>query len=69
MRQKILTLGFASIFILGFSACHRNAQGEGPMERSGKAVDKAGEQTGEAVKKGVNKTGEAVENTGEKMQK
>ena len=42
-----------SLFALGLSACGENPQGEGPMERSGKAIDKAAEKTGEAIGDGV----------------
>jgi hypothetical protein len=61
-------LALSVIFLLGTSACHRNERGEGPMERSGKAVDNAGEKTSDTVKEGVEKTGEATERAGEKMQ-
>lgn len=67
MNRKHLCL--VAILFLGITACSRNAKGEGPMERSGKSVDKAAEKTGEAVKDSVNKTGEGVENAGEKMQR
>ena len=46
----------------------KNAAGEGPVERAGKATDKAVEKTGEVIKEGAKKTGEAVEKTGEKIQ-
>lgn len=66
MNRKHLCL--VSVALLGLAACGRNSKGEGPMERSGKAVDNAAEKTGETVKEGVEKTGEGVENAGEKMQ-
>ena len=69
MQHQRLPLIGLSILLLCLAACGEdNAQGEGPMERSGKAVDKAAEKTGEALKEGVEKVGEGVEKVGEKMQ-
>jgi hypothetical protein len=65
---RILTCCCLLLAACGITACGRNAKGEGPMERSGKAVDKAAKDTGEAVHEGVEKTGEATERAGEKMQ-
>jgi hypothetical protein len=41
---------------------------DGPMERTGEAIDKAAEKTGEVIEKGVDKTGEKLEEAGEKLQ-
>jgi len=60
------------------TACHKNKDAEGPMERAGKHVDnaaektkegleKAAEKTDEAAHKAVQATGEAFEKTGEKL--
>jgi hypothetical protein len=55
------------------SACHRDRDAEGPMERAGKGVDRAADESGRALRKGAEKTGEAVEHaadaTGEALQK
>lgn len=67
MSRKIITVCTALLLAVGFTACGKKKD-EGPMERSGKAVDEAAEKTGEAVKEGVEKTGEKVEEAGEKMQ-
>ena len=67
MKPQFITFN-AALMLVGITACDHNAQGEGPMERSGKAVDKAAEKTGEAVKDGAEKVGEGVEKVGKKMQ-
>ncbi|HWA11687.1 MAG TPA: hypothetical protein VHA15_01200 [Burkholderiales bacterium] len=53
--------GIAAAIILGFtvaalSACER----EGPMEKAGKKIDKAGEKVGEAVEKAGEKLQDAA---------
>lgn len=54
------------LVLAGFLAC---AEKNGPMERTGRALDKAGSKTVKAVGKGLEKTGEALEHGGEKLQK
>jgi len=69
MQRKRLPMISLSFLLLCLAACGEdNAQGEGPMEQSGKAVDKAAEKTGEVLKEGVETVGEGVEKVGEKMQ-
>lgn len=53
--------------LVGVGCGEKNAAGEGPAERAGKATDKAVEKTGEVIKEGAKKTGEAVEKAGEKV--
>ncbi len=47
------------------SAC---AEKNGPMEKAGRALDKAGAKTAEAVGKAAKKTGEALQKAGDKIQ-
>jgi hypothetical protein len=54
-----LATGFVALVLA--SACHRNQQAEGPLERAGKHLDNAGEKTGKALKGAAEKTGEGVE--------
>lgn len=52
------------------TACgEKNAKGEGPMERFGRATDNAAEQAGDTIERGVHRTGEGIERLGEKMQR
>ncbi|MDD2899283.1 MAG: hypothetical protein PHI31_11290 [Desulfuromonadaceae bacterium] len=62
-RGIIIALSL-SILIGGMFGCKRN---EGPMERSGREIDKAVEKTGQQIKKAVEKTGEKLEKAGEKV--
>jgi hypothetical protein len=71
------------LILLGFllplaTACHKNKDAEGPMERAGKNVDKAAEETkaglqtaaektDEAAHKAVQATGEALGKAGDKL--
>ena len=65
--MKISRNGIAAVavcfLIAGVSGCKK----EGPMERTGKEIDKAAEKTGQQIKKGVDKTGDALEKTGDKI--
>jgi hypothetical protein len=63
----LAALVFASCIACG-GCGEKNAAGEGPVERAGRATDKAVEKTGEAIKEGARKTGEAAEKAGEKIQ-
>jgi hypothetical protein len=62
--SRILLLGTA---LLVTSACHKNKDAEGPMERAGKHVDDAAEKTGEALGTAAEKTGDALERAGQKL--
>ena len=55
-----LVVGF---LIAGVSGCTK----EGPMERSGKEIDKAAEKTGKQIDKAIKTTGEKIEKTGDTM--
>ena len=53
-----------AILVVGVSGCKKN---EGPMERTGREIDKAGEKTGQQIDKAVKKTGDTLEKAGEKI--
>jgi hypothetical protein len=57
----VLVLG---ILVAGVSGCKKK---EGPMERTGREIDKAAEKTGEKINKAVKKTGDNIEKAGEKI--
>lgn len=61
-RNLIAVLVF-SFLIAGVSGCKK----EGPMERTGKEIDKAAEKTGQQINKAVEKTGDQLEKTGDKI--
>ncbi len=67
--MKTLPLFALSVVVcLAAVGCgEKNAAGEGPVERAGKATDKAVDKTSEVIKEGAKKTGEAVEKAGEKI--
>jgi len=56
LKQVLLVL--AAIAVLALAGCKE----KGPMEKAGKAVDKAAEKTGDAVKDAADDTKDAVEN-------
>lgn len=51
--------------LLALAGCHRNAAGEGPMERTGSALDRAGADTGQALGRAATSTGNALNRAGE----
>ena len=55
------TLVFA---LLLASACHRDRDAAGPMERAGKGVDNAAAKTGTALEGAAHKTGDALDSAG-----
>ena len=59
--KSLIALLVLGILVAGVSGCKKN---EGPMERTGKEIDKAAEKTGEKIDKAVNKTGEKIEKAG-----
>ncbi len=61
--RSLCTLAMVSILIIGVSGCKK----EGPMERTGREIDKAAEKTGKSIDKALEKTGEKVEKAGEKI--
>jgi hypothetical protein len=62
--KRILLLAAVISALAGLSCASHN----GPMERTGRAIDKAASKTVEAVGKGMDKTGEVIESGGEKLQ-
>lgn len=62
-RGLVAAMVFA-VLVAGVSGCKKN---EGPMERSGKEVDKVAEKAGQQINKAVEKTGDQLEKAGEKV--
>ena len=56
----VLVLG---CLVAGVSGCKK----EGPMERTGKEIDKGAEKTGQKIDKAIEKTGEKIEEAGDKV--
>jgi predicted small lipoprotein YifL len=56
LKQLLLVLAVLSVMAL--VGCKE----KGPLEKAGKAVDKAAEKTGDAVKDAADETKDAVEN-------
>jgi hypothetical protein len=46
------------ILVAGVTGCKKK---EGPMERTGKEIDKGAEKTGQKIDKAIEKTGEKIE--------
>jgi len=65
VKNRILIAVLAAAMLTGLSCAEKN----GPMEKAGRAVDKAAAKTVDAVGKATEKTGEALEKAGDKMQK
>jgi len=63
-RSWILMTALAGSLLTGLACAEKN----GPMEKTGRAVDKAAAKTVHAVGKATEKTGEALEKAGDKMQ-
>ena len=77
-RDRLRVLGVNRLILLGFllslaTACHKDKDAEGPMERAGKKLDYAGEKTKEGLETAAEKTDEAahkaVQATGEALGK
>lgn len=64
--KSVITALVAGILIAGVSGCEKK---EGPMERTGKEIDRAAEKTGQQIDKAVEKTGENVEKAGENIKR
>lgn len=62
-RSFIVTV-VLGILMAGIFGCQKS---EGPMERTGREIDKAAESTGQKIDKTIKKTGDAIEKTGEKI--
>lgn len=65
MNLSKLGLALAVCGVLALPGCQRNAVGEGPMERTGVALDRAGNDTGQALGRAANSTGNALNRAGE----
>lgn len=64
MRFPKLAL-MAACGMLALGGCSRNAAGEGPMQRTGAALDRAGTDTGQALGRAADSTGNALNRAGE----
>ena len=62
--RSLVAVVVFGILVAGVSGCKEK---EGPMERTGKEMDKATEKAGEKIDKTVDKTGEKIEKAGEKI--
>jgi hypothetical protein len=51
--------------LLALTGCQRNAEGAGPMQRTGSALDRAGTDTGQALGRAADSTGNALNRAGE----
>jgi hypothetical protein len=51
--------------LLALTGCYRNAEGEGPMARTGQALDRAGTDTGQALGRAADSTGNALNRAGQ----
>jgi len=63
ISRKVIAALVVGILIAGLSGCKK----EGPMERTGKEIDKAVEKTGQQIDKAVEKTGDKMEKAGDKI--
>lgn len=62
--RGVIGIFIFTILAIALSGCHKN---EGPMERSGKAIDNAADKAGQQINKAVEKTGETIEKAGDKV--
>ena len=62
--RSLIVMLVLGILVAGMTGCQKK---EGPMERTGKEIDKAAEKTGEKIDKAVEKSGEKIEKAGEKI--
>lgn len=62
--RNIIGALLLGVLIAGVSGCKKN---DGPMERTGREIDKAADKTGQQINKAINKTGEKVEQAGGKI--
>jgi len=61
--RRVIAAVVVGILTAGVSGCKK----EGPMEKTGKEIDKATEKTGQQIDKAIGKTGEKIEKAGEKI--
>ena len=64
ISRSILAALILGILIVAVTGCEKK---EGPMERTGREMDKATEKTGQQINKAVEKTGEKIEKAGDKV--
>jgi hypothetical protein len=64
ITRNIIAALALGILIAGVNGCKKN---DGPMEKTGKEMDKAAEKTGQQINKAVEKTGEKIEKAGDKI--
>lgn len=62
--RSIMAVLVVGILVAGVTACQKH---EGPMERTGKEIDKGAEKAGKQIDKAIEKTGEGIEKTGDKI--
>lgn len=51
--------------LLALAGCQRGPYGEGPMQRTGAALDRAGTDTGQALGRAADSTGNALNRAGD----
>lgn len=64
ISRSILAALIVGILIIAVTGCEKK---EGPMERTGREMDKATEKSGQQINKAVEKTGEKIEKAGDKV--
>jgi hypothetical protein len=64
ISRSVLTVLILGILIVAVTGCEKK---EGPMERTGREMDKTAEKTGQQINKTVEKTGEKIEKAGDKV--
>jgi hypothetical protein len=64
ISRSVLAALILGILVVAVSGCKKS---DGPMERTGREMDKAAEKTGQQIDKAVEKTGDKIEKTGEKI--
>jgi hypothetical protein len=62
--RSVIAALVLGILAAGVSGCKKQ---EGPMERTGREMDKAAEKTGQQIDKSIRKTGEKIEEAGDKV--
>ncbi|MFA7060384.1 MAG: hypothetical protein WC156_06150 [Pedobacter sp.] len=64
ISRSVLAALILGILIVSVTGCEKK---EGPMERTGREMDKAVDKTGQQINKAVEKTGEKIEKAGDKV--
>ncbi|MFA7061286.1 MAG: hypothetical protein WC156_10755 [Pedobacter sp.] len=64
ISRSVLAALILGILIVAVTGCEKK---EGPMERTGREMDKAVDKTGQQINKAVEKTGEKIEKAGDKV--